>query len=505
MAQKYLGDYFDIHCGGEDHIPVHHTNEIAQTEARVGTRLANFWMHGYFLLANDAKMAKSAGEFLRVAALVDRGYDPLAFRYLCLTGHYRTQLNFTWEALDAAATGLARMRAAFHALAANAERGGRRRSRSRDSRAHVNDDLNTPRALAVAWEMLRGDAPAGVKRATLLRFDEVFGLGLAAWRPRSRCSAPAESRARASARARAQGEELGEADRLRNALHAAGWEMEDRRGRLCAEAAFPPAVGSLSDPPPYVVREAARSAASRYSRSTAARCSVRLEACRAYVPSATARPPTLPPGSTRAPARTADRTGDSGRCGSLRNAFDARKRDERAFSTPAHRSCDMRECSRPDSTGQDELLQRRKILVVVVDGVLESLDVRGRERRITGDRQFSAEIEQIVLDIDQESANAVGQRVRENEPDHRIQFIDGTDRFDARAVLRNARTVAEAGRAGIAGAGDDLRQPVAHDEVPGCNARTVTASSGQATGPPDDTSESRARRQAPCAGHRGLC
>ena len=66
MAQKYLGDYFDIHCGGEDHIPVHHTNEIAQTEARVGTRLANFWMHGYFLLSNDAKMAKSAGEFLRL-------------------------------------------------------------------------------------------------------------------------------------------------------------------------------------------------------------------------------------------------------------------------------------------------------------------------------------------------------------------------------------------------------------------------------------------------------
>ncbi len=66
MAQKYLGDFFDIHCGGEDHISVHHTNEIAQTEARVGTRLANFWMHGYFLLQNDAKMAKSAGEFLRV-------------------------------------------------------------------------------------------------------------------------------------------------------------------------------------------------------------------------------------------------------------------------------------------------------------------------------------------------------------------------------------------------------------------------------------------------------
>ena len=165
MAQKYLGDYFDIHCGGEDHIPVHHTNEIAQTEARVGTRLANFWMHGYFLVQNDAKMAKSAGEFLRVAALVDRGYDPLAFRYLCLTGHYRTQLNFTWEALDAAATGLARMRTTLHALATDA-------SAVADADAlaqfatHVNDDLNTPRALALAWDVLRGDLPAGVKRAT---------------------------------------------------------------------------------------------------------------------------------------------------------------------------------------------------------------------------------------------------------------------------------------------------------------------------------------------------
>src|SRR3569623_440612 len=75
MAQKYLGDYFDIHCGGEAHIPVHHTNEIAQTEAHGGTRLANFWMHGYFLLSSDAKMAKSAGEFLRLRALAERGYD----------------------------------------------------------------------------------------------------------------------------------------------------------------------------------------------------------------------------------------------------------------------------------------------------------------------------------------------------------------------------------------------------------------------------------------------
>ena len=227
MAQRYLGDYFDIHCGGEDHIPVHHTNEIAQTEARVGTRLANFWMHGYFLLANDAKMAKSAGEFLRLVALVERGYDPLAYRYLCLTGHYRTQLNFTWEAQDAAATGLARMRTAFHALPADANVAADEALVARFTE-EINDDLNMPRALALAWETLRGDLPGAVKRATLARFDEVFGLGLAAWKPVAE-AIPADVEALARRRAEARkAKDYAEADRLRAELHAAGYEMEDR-------------------------------------------------------------------------------------------------------------------------------------------------------------------------------------------------------------------------------------------------------------------------------------
>jgi cysteinyl-tRNA synthetase len=227
MAQKYLGDFFDIHCGGEDHISVHHTNEIAQTEARVGTRLANFWMHGYFLLLNDDKMAKSAGEFLRVQSLVDRGYDPLAYRYLCLTGHYRGQLNFTWDALDAAATALDRLRHGVYTLreapgnapdVALVERFGN----------EINDDLNLPRALAVAWEALRGDLPAAVKRATLLRFDTVLGLGLADWAPRV-VAVPADVQALADARAQARRtRNWAEADRLRGLLSAAGWEMEDR-------------------------------------------------------------------------------------------------------------------------------------------------------------------------------------------------------------------------------------------------------------------------------------
>ena len=225
MAQKYLGDYFDIHCGGEDHIPIHHTNEIAQTEARVGTRLANFWMHGYFLLSNDAKMAKSDGKFLRLQTLLDRGYDPLAYRYLCLTAHYRSQLNFTWEALDAAATGLDRLRSGVFALA---EGGEPDRGYVERFTTHINDDLNLPRALAVAWEVLRGDLPAANRKATLLAFDRVFGLGLASWQPKAEIIPEAVNTIAAARAAARDSKQWAEADRLRAELHAAGWEMEDR-------------------------------------------------------------------------------------------------------------------------------------------------------------------------------------------------------------------------------------------------------------------------------------
>ncbi len=155
----------------------------------MGTRLANFWLHGYFLLTNDAKMAKSAGEFLRISLLQEKGYDPLAYRYLCLTAHYRTQMNFSWEALDAATTALDRMRQGIHALPADASAQPDAAYIARFTE-QVNDDLNVPRALAVAWEVLRGDLPPAIRRATLVRFDAVLGLGLAAWTPREEAVPP---------------------------------------------------------------------------------------------------------------------------------------------------------------------------------------------------------------------------------------------------------------------------------------------------------------------------
>ncbi|HLX29788.1 MAG TPA: cysteine--tRNA ligase, partial [Casimicrobiaceae bacterium] len=148
-------------------------------------------------------------------------------RYLCLTGHYRTQLNFTWDALDAAATGLARMRSAFHALPVDAHVEAAVDLLERFT-AEVSDDLNAPRALAIAWETLRGHLPAPVKRATLAQFDDVFGLGLAEWAP-AREDVPAEVQRLAKARAEARkAKNFAEADRLRDALREAGYDVEDK-------------------------------------------------------------------------------------------------------------------------------------------------------------------------------------------------------------------------------------------------------------------------------------
>lgn len=226
MSARYLGDFFDIHCGGEDHIPIHHTNEIAQSEASRGTRLANFWMHGYFLQLDNARMAKSSGDFLRLGSLAERGIDPLVYRYLCLTAHYRSQLTFSWDSLDAAGVALNRLYEAARGWGEPGEVSDAWYSRWL---ACVNDDLNTPRALAVAWELVRSDEPDSVKKATLLAFDEVFGLAIDAWEP-EQIEIPAEILAMAEARETARRErDWGRADELRDAIARAGYQIEDTR------------------------------------------------------------------------------------------------------------------------------------------------------------------------------------------------------------------------------------------------------------------------------------
>ena len=225
MSAKYLGSFFDIHCGGEDHISVHHTNEIAQTEACYGTRLANFWLHGYFLqIGEEQKMSKSGGGFLRVQTLLDKGYDPLAYRLFSLNAHYRAKLNFTWEGLDGAAKALERLRAAAFAWGAPGEINAEFNERFAEP---VNDDLNMPRAMAVVWELVKSDLPEPVKKATLLEFDRVLGLRLAEWQPEE-APVPAEVLALVEQRQQARQEKRWQdADALRAQIDAAGYLLED--------------------------------------------------------------------------------------------------------------------------------------------------------------------------------------------------------------------------------------------------------------------------------------
>jgi cysteinyl-tRNA synthetase len=224
MSAKYLGEFFDIHCGGEDHITVHHTNEIAQTEACYGTRLANFWMHGYFLQIDSEKMAKSAGEFLRLSSLVERGYDPLAYRLFCLNAHYRAKLNFTWDGMDGAGTSLARLRRTTYEWG---EPGELDQDYMEQFVNQINDDLNMPRAMAVVWELVKSDLVPSVKKATMLEFDRILGLHLAEWEPEEE-QIPGEIFALVEQRTKARAEKRwADADALRDEIIQSGFEIED--------------------------------------------------------------------------------------------------------------------------------------------------------------------------------------------------------------------------------------------------------------------------------------
>ncbi|NLO92134.1 MAG: cysteine--tRNA ligase, partial [Elusimicrobia bacterium] len=181
MAMKYLGDTLDIHCGGVDHVAIHHTNEIAQSEAATGKPFARFWVHGEFLVTKDAaKMAKSSGEFLTLEVLVKKGFEPLDYRYLCLGAHYRTQLVFSWEAMEFARTSLAKLREAARAASAVCEgaadaKGAEKHMAEFDSA--VADDMNMPRALAAVWEGLRDAALSPAAKLALAKnADAVLGL-----------------------------------------------------------------------------------------------------------------------------------------------------------------------------------------------------------------------------------------------------------------------------------------------------------------------------------------
>lgn len=183
MSMKYLGEQFDIHCGGIDHIPIHHTNEIAQSESTTGIKpWVKFWMHGEFLvLPKGEKMAKSAGNFLTLKLLKEKGYSAIDYRYLCLGTHYRKPLMFNFEALDGARLARKKLFEKVKELQSSndLENKSLKNPYLLKFLDQINDDLNMPQALATMWEVLKDETLSNKdKHSLLLEFDQVFGLGL---------------------------------------------------------------------------------------------------------------------------------------------------------------------------------------------------------------------------------------------------------------------------------------------------------------------------------------
>ncbi len=176
MSMKHLGNHFDIHTGGIDLIFPHHENEIAQSECSTGEHFVNYWIHNEWLLVEGKKMSKSDENFITTQELIKKNYSPLAYRYFLLQAHYRKQLNFTWEALDAAEKGLTNLYRTIQSLG-NIVGESDEKYVSRFTE-HLADDLNTPQATAVLHEMLKSDLPKEKKLATVYEFDKVLGLGL---------------------------------------------------------------------------------------------------------------------------------------------------------------------------------------------------------------------------------------------------------------------------------------------------------------------------------------
>ena len=223
MSIKYLGDNFDIHVGGIDHIPVHHSNEIAQNQGAKGKPVVNTWLHSEFLVVDEARMGKSEGNFVTLQALIDKGFDPLAYRYLALQTHYRQKLNFSWEAVEAAQNALNNLRdtvatydkpvvgcAEYEEIFLKA----------------INDDLNTPKALGILWDLIKDkEFPTKAKMRSLLKFDEVLGLGLDKVKP---IKIPKEITELAAKREEMrQNQDWAGSDKLRHQAESKGYLIDD--------------------------------------------------------------------------------------------------------------------------------------------------------------------------------------------------------------------------------------------------------------------------------------
>ncbi|CAN5731533.1 cysteine--tRNA ligase [soil metagenome] len=231
MSKALLGTEIDIHTGGIDHIPVHHNNEIAQSEGASGHQFVRYWMHGAFLTIDEERIGKSIGNVIYLSEIAERGYHPLAFRYFLLQAGYHSAISFSWEALGASSEALNRLWRIARELKAETK-GMHTASEFSDSmRQILSDDLATPKALALLWETLRDDdLSPKVRYGVLLTADAVLGLSLAEPPAVSRVSQtiPADVQALADEREQARSaRDFARADELRIHIENRGYAVED--------------------------------------------------------------------------------------------------------------------------------------------------------------------------------------------------------------------------------------------------------------------------------------
>ena len=181
MGRRFLGENFDIHTGGVDHIPVHHENEIAQCKGAFGHNPANFWMHCEFLLVDGGKMSKSLGNIYTISELKEKGIEPLAYKLFCFSSHYRNKLNFTFDGVKASNIALNRIRKGYLAHLNGNDSIEEKEIEEYENKFHnaINDDLNIPLAIGVLWDVVKNEKKSKELADLILRFDKVFGLDLA--------------------------------------------------------------------------------------------------------------------------------------------------------------------------------------------------------------------------------------------------------------------------------------------------------------------------------------